>query len=531
MFTACLLALSGTKNATSDEPPHLAAGLSYLATGTIRINTQHPPLLKELSALSLMAGGIRWPDSAEARAVPITGDDQLSWSIGKAIVASDPDKVIFLARVPMIAIAVMLGVLIFAWGRQLAGEDAALGALFLYIVNPHFLGHGYLVTMDCGFAAFTLLFLYTLWNYTQKASRVWLAAAGVSLGLAMCAKFSGVALIPIAAILLLATNWRRGVDSVPQTKTGRRVKPPAPDQPKKGLQWLPALRDFAILMALAVIVIHAIYLFPRDPLSYVNGYRQVYADHNPNYQFYFMGEFGPQNPLYFAGAYLLKEPLAGVFLACLGLYLFVRSTRMEPLAKLFVAIPAVILFVGYSISAKNLGIRYIIPVLPFLFLAGGMALASLFQSSNGRKIAAVLCAWLIIAAVAIYPDHISYFNEAACLRAPEKLGLDGGTACGPDLLNDSNVDWGGSLKQLKSWLDENQKGRHTVFSHFTTMPPETYGIRYANLDPRDPTISRRPALYIISAHLLSWARQSGAEWLKQKPSAIVGHSYYIFELN
>ena len=33
-----------------------------------------------------------------------------------------------------------------------------------------------------------------------------------------------------------------------------------------------------------------------------------------------------------------------------------------------------------------------------------------------------------IAAAGIYPDHLSYFNEMACLlKTPSNVGLDGGT--------------------------------------------------------------------------------------------------------
>src|SRR5205823_14112522 len=54
------------KSTTSDEPVHIAAGLSYLETGVFRANPEHPPLLKELSALALLLEGVHWPKSSEA---------------------------------------------------------------------------------------------------------------------------------------------------------------------------------------------------------------------------------------------------------------------------------------------------------------------------------------------------------------------------------------------------------------------------------------------------------------------------------
>jgi len=61
VFLLALFFESRIKSPVYDEPPHIAAGLSYLATGVFRANLQHPPLLKELSAAFLLLGGIRWP--------------------------------------------------------------------------------------------------------------------------------------------------------------------------------------------------------------------------------------------------------------------------------------------------------------------------------------------------------------------------------------------------------------------------------------------------------------------------------------
>ncbi len=542
LFTIAIFVMSGIKNATSDEPPHIAAGMSYLATGSIKINLQHPPLLKELSAISMLAGGVRWPDTPDARAVPLTGADSLSWSIGKAMLTADPDKVIFWARIPFILLALMLGALLFLWGRQLFGEAAAVAAVFLYILNPNVLGHSYLVTMDSGLSALCILFLFCLWNYVRTERRSWMIATGFALGAAMCAKFSGIGLLPLAGMLLLASRYwsARTPEAPPEpvpviAKTAGRQKKVvavADPQPKPKINWLPAIIAFAVIAVIAIFTIQAIYLFPRDLLAYLHGYDQVYADHDPNYKFFFLGDFGPRTSWYFAGAYLVKEPLASIILTFVGFVVMMRSKTTPVIAKVFVLLPAALLFTAYSLKAANIGIRYIIPVLPFLFLMGGVGLASLLQSAakSIRIFGAVLCAWLLIGVVAIFPDHISYFNETACFATPSHIGFAAGTRCGPDVLDDSNVDWGGSLKQLQEYLETHQRRRRVIFSHFATMPPEAYGIQYQNMDPLDLEISRRPATYVISAHLLPKARRSGAEWLKGEPTAIVAHAYYVYEL-
>src|SRR5262245_62051543 len=42
------------KSATYDEVVHLPAGFSYLTTGLVKLNLQHPPLIKEICALPLL---------------------------------------------------------------------------------------------------------------------------------------------------------------------------------------------------------------------------------------------------------------------------------------------------------------------------------------------------------------------------------------------------------------------------------------------------------------------------------------------
>ena len=58
LFLAQSYTASRIKSPTADEPYHIAAGLSYIEKGYIQVNPQHPPLLKELSGLSLRLAGI-----------------------------------------------------------------------------------------------------------------------------------------------------------------------------------------------------------------------------------------------------------------------------------------------------------------------------------------------------------------------------------------------------------------------------------------------------------------------------------------
>jgi Dolichyl-phosphate-mannose-protein mannosyltransferase len=490
-FCASLL-----KSTTFDEPAHLASGVSYLSTRVFHANLQHPPLLKELSAASAMLfAGVRWPESPEAQTLIANppGMSGLEWAVGNAILARNPDRILFWARLPMILIATLLGLLIYLWGRQILGETAALGALFLYALDPTMVAHSYLVTTDVGLAAFTVAFLMALWNYVERPSGRGLVWCGLALGAALASKYSAVFLVPIALALLLATRGRRAVG------------------------------PFLVVCAVASLVIDATFLLHSPLKLYLQGIARVNADHDPNYQVFFAGEFGKRFYSYFAGAWLLKEPLAAIVAACVGVVAIVRSKH-----RLFLLLPPVVLFLAYSAKADNLGVRYLIPVLPFAYLAGGAGLAWLV----GRRpvwahgAAALLCGWLVLQAAAIYPDHLSYFNESACLFwDPAQVGLDGGTRCGPRWLDDSNVDWGQGLKQLRGWLDSHAIREPIRFAYFGSFPPQNYGIQFTQ-----PAVSAQPApgVYAVSAHFLPRAAAAGTWFSSTEPTAIVGHAIYVY---
>lgn len=564
---------------TSDEPPHIAAGLSYIETGVFRANPQHPPLLKELSALSLLLAGIRWPNTPEAIELikgPPRPGWQPEWQIGVSLIADNgPDKVMFWARLPLILVATLLGVAIYAWGRKMVGDAAALGALFLYAFDPTVLGHSSLVTTDVGVAAFTVFFFFALWSYVQYPSRKRLLLCGLAMGAALGAKFSAVIVPPLCGLLLLAAaRWRP--ETIPgkapgishRAQSGGKIGPndPCPcgsgkkykkchgagGKARKAVVWLGpflyrsrVVGPFLVFLAIAlvaIVVIQALYLFSSDPFLYITGFQRVNADHNPDYEAFLAGHLQRRFYSYFAAAYLLKEPLASIVLVGLGLVVVLRSKTIGFLQKLFLLFPPVAIFAAVTIKASNMGIRYIIPVLPFAFLIGGVGLATLIRSRSlwRRGLAAVLCVWITVAAAGIYPDYLSYFNETACLlRNPRQIGLDGGTRCGTLWLDDSNVDWGQGMKQLKAWLDQHARGRTIRWAHFVSFPPEAYGmmnekVNAGKLLENPPP----PGLYVVSAHLVarlpavgeSLAPGAGA-WLRRTPpTAIVGNSLYVYDV-
>ncbi|MDE3165471.1 MAG: glycosyltransferase family 39 protein, partial [Acidobacteriota bacterium] len=248
------------KSPTFDETGDIAAGLSYVQNLDVRANLQHPPLMKELAGIALYLGGVRLvPSPAVHRMLSGGGGEREAGS--ELLAANGVARTLLLARIPYLLCSALLGLLIFLWGRELAGDAAAIFALALYTLDPNAMAHGYLVTMDQGLAAFATFFFYTLWRYIRRPDTRRLAVCGVAMGLMLAAKFSAVFLLPAAALL----GWF-------YTPRGTRV------------------RTFLIAGALAAVVVQAVYLSPGGLYLYRAGIGLVNADHNPDYKVYLAGQ-------------------------------------------------------------------------------------------------------------------------------------------------------------------------------------------------------------------------------------------------
>jgi dolichyl-phosphate-mannose-protein mannosyltransferase len=184
------------------------------------VSPEHPPLLKELSALALRQAGVRWPQTAQATAAA-NGDPQSASAVARSIIVDNgPDRVMFWARLPLIFVATALVFAVYMLGRRLIGEAAAVGAAFLCAFDPNILAHSFLVTTDVGVATFLVLFMVALWDYLSRPGLARAIICGIALGAALAAKYSAVILPPVAALLMLAAA--RWPTEVAEAKPGSR---------------------------------------------------------------------------------------------------------------------------------------------------------------------------------------------------------------------------------------------------------------------------------------------------------------------
>lgn len=513
------------KSLTYDELAYIPAGYSYVVTGDLRLNPEQPPLMKELAGLAMLPLHPRLPlqDSSWVRAGAGVGNTQ--WNFGRAFLRMNPDRerLILFARLPVIFVTMLLVVGVFLLARDLYGPGAGLLAAALCAFDPNILAHGRLATTDLGLACFVLLAVWAYRRLTRSPSVVYGALAAVLLALALLAKFSGIlllALYPVWAVLLVLLP--NGL-SVPEGMLRQWAARPR----TRRLIWSAGVT--AAVVAGALVLVSLAYLAPGRVDRYFRDFLMVNVNVHPAYLTYFHGRFYDHHLwYYFLAAFLLKTPLA--LLLLLALRVVSQAVHREEgwadRALLFA--PVAIWFLVISWRAFQIGIRYVLPVYPFLFVyASGIVASPLFRRRDVRLAVGALGVWLAASSLAAYPDYLPYFNAIA-----------GGPAHGIEWLDDSNVDWGQDLVHLRRYL----RAHDITDARITPMAaydPALYGIPGEYVPPHtavgllsnpDPP----PGIYAVSVHLLNRAKLSpnlAVDPLKDlHPIAELGHTIWVFDL-
>src|SRR5437762_7801212 len=164
-----MLAVISRKGISIDEIAMIPAAYYHLAAGNFQLVNEHPPLAKIIAAIPLL-----FVQPNEARPDQITAEpnsNDAKWAYQQSFWANNTarfESISFWARVPMIALAVAPGLLIFRFARKLFGARAAVLAVALYSFEPTVLAHGRVVQTDIPAAFGYLLFFMVLYHYAEK---------------------------------------------------------------------------------------------------------------------------------------------------------------------------------------------------------------------------------------------------------------------------------------------------------------------------------------------------------------------------
>ncbi|MEI9966324.1 MAG: glycosyltransferase family 39 protein [Candidatus Moraniibacteriota bacterium] len=504
-FFAVNMLVSSQESTITDEKAHIPAGYSYVRYGDMRLNPEHPPILKDLSGLALLPLQPEFPlDSWEWQ----EGINE-QWTLGDKFInctapeqaCNDADLITFVSRIPIILVAVILGAFLYFWTRELAGTLAGLLALTLYAFDPNIIAHSHYVTTDIGIAAFMFFAFYFFVRFLKDPSPKNIFWSGIFFGLAQLTKFSAVLLLPIFGlfVILYALATPKPVGSSLST-------------------WLFKLREifflglkFLLSLVIAFVLIYIVYYphtinMPGEKLSevahvmfpdyglgpwaksvidatygsdilkpfveFILGVFMVFGRVSGGNTYYFLGTVSNQaSPWYFPVVFLLKETLPFLFLlVATTLYTLYRIGKSLSEARLrrindfwhflgqsfrsriaqYLALFFILFYAFISITGNlNIGFRHLFPILPFLYLLIAKTVSDALkriQNDAWRHVAWSLIGILMLCVMAIpvisYPSYLSYFNAAF-----------GGHTNGYRYVTDSNYDWGQDLKRVRNFVD------------------------------------------------------------------------------
>ena len=506
---------------TYDEAAHLAAGYSYLATGDFRLDSEHPPLIKELQALPLFVG-YRLPFNPD----PQRWRDKKAFSIGQDFLyksAVTADRMLALSRLPTLFLGVSLLAVAGWWAYRLWGHRAALLAMALAGFDPNLIAHSSLVTNDIGVSVFIFITLYLLWEYVNSPSWSLLAATGICAGIALVSKFSALLLIPITftvAVLLIGSD--------------RPLLLPLQRGPSRAThKLLEAAAALLLIISISLLAIPPVYFF-QEFETWVSGLRLLLTIAQEGRPSFLLGEYSYEGWWsYYLIAFLIKTPLGTLALIVLSVSLYTAGIRLTWRAAVFLLTPVIIFFAVTMQSKVAVGLRYILPVYPFLFvLASRVATVQLPRKWLIAFLVGAPLLFTAFSSLRVAPHQLAYFNE-----------VGGGPDRGYRYLLDSNLDWGQDLKGVKTFVDK-EKLPIIYLSYFGTAPPSYYGIRYQfvpgswPLDwpvqtERVPAETPRKILAISANNLQDLANPSYPlfDWLKlREPTAKIGYSIFVYDL-
>ena len=609
------------ENPTIDEVVHLPAGLTYWEQGTFRLYHHNPPLIKLVAALPVLASGVitaplyqnaSWRSSFPNKAAFAHEFAQLN--------AHHYFELFTRARLVMPAFSALGALVVFAWSRRLYGVWGGMISLTLWVFCPNVLAHSRLVTTDLGATAIAVLATFVFRLYLHKPGWRRATLTGLCLGLAQLSKFSLVlfyGLWPLLGIVHLLANpdrvglarrsalgtahaaWMLAV-SVLTIDAGyafekvgmplgqfkfvsRSLTTPTPPTNE------PISRDADLLEQAWRYRSNRFRGTPLEnlpvplPEHYLLGFdeQKLEAEGVPwkfldprlsgpvgeeisGYPVYLDGVLRQKSwKSYYLKALAYKVPEGTWALVLLSLAVMMLSPRSRPSRYdelMLLSVPVVLMVAITFFTNINIGLRYVLPIFPFVMISAGK-LAPWLAGLKGRAIRRVagaavgLCLMATATAtLAIHPHYLAYFNY-----------VSGGPTHGPEHLIDSNIDWGQDLVNLRRWLDNHAPGERVGIAYFGQINPGIFTLRGEGLDwylppalpGRMPVLPPRhrgpgpirlePGLYAVSVSLvqgLPWRVYDSSRWgpwraefgafayfQKLNPIARIGYSILIYRVD
>lgn len=462
---------------TIDEPVYVATAEVYRQQQSLRYNPEHPPLGKLIIAVGTAFAG--------AELDPAYPGDQTR--LGRHLLyetGNNPFQLMLLARLPVIVLTLLFGLVVLFFARDLAGPWAGLIALTLYTFSPDLIAHGSLATLDVPAAGMLLTAFWLAWRARERPGR-YVPLAGAALGAALATRMSVLPAVPLLILLLGLSTWkaRRNLKQAAGAAFGAGLIAIAVVwftyllvDPRLRWETPPGLAEVEGLKAVVVDLLP----FPQ---AYRDGMLVQLKFENKLYNGFLLGEAYQGSPWYYMPiAILIKTPIGMLALWVAGVFTMLVVPKLRA-ATLYLLPVSVLLLLVTMTGARNFGTRYVV-ILPMLLAVAAGAVAVIRTRPSWFATAGLLL-MVAVSSVRTFPFYLPYSNEAF-----------GGTANTHNNLHDANVDWGQDLARLGQHLTAKYPGETVWLIYKGSGVPRYYGIDAQ--DPYSVPVSQIRGLLVIS---------------------------------
>ncbi len=496
---------SSRKSPCMDEAPHFGAGMAAVRYGDFRMNPEHPPFFKMLSALPVV-WIYRPPLSItyEGREL-VSWSESNQWAWGHMAIfyqGVSAQKLIQAARIVPILFGALGGILAWLWGREFGGRRAGFFAMATLLFYPEYLGHARFLTLDVPTLVACAAISYTGWRWWKRPRPERAALFVLVCGIMALVKLPVVVFAVLLwgvllAVLLVGRRQRLllfcGLSLAlfvsgyffQWAEVGFRFTLNSPAYPmEKPSQYVMPVDPTSSHQALLTTWAHARHLLPEASLATVNHTESIEGR-----LVFLLGKMARKGWYsYFAVTTALKTPLvllAGLFVAIVytgGRLWKGRGFERERLAILLLPFLGILALIVHA--RLNIGHRHIMLVyFPWCVLFGSRLAAWTWRRRELRLVSGGVVAILVAVTLKSHPHQETYFNVIG----------GGGPYAARDYLHDSNIDWGTDLLLLGETLNE-AGYRKINLAYFGCGKPEEYGIsNYHFILPSYPFAIGMPA--------------------------------------
>ncbi len=588
-----VLSLMGD-SVTTDESAHIPAGYSYLTQKDMRLNPEHPPLIKDIAAIPLIFEKLNFDTNHYSWKNDVNGQ----WTAGTHFLyesGNNPDKIALSARLAVLFIFIALCIFIFWWGRKKYGYWGGLLVLSLIALSPNTIAHARYVTTDIG-AAFAFIFAtFFLVRYVSKPTLKNLIFAGIAFGIAQLFKFSLFLLIPLYIFTFGACFVAKNYPLWKEAGKGKKFR-------FLRSKFVKFAKPLVVIFVIGYLVIWPFYQyhvwnypaerqkadteftlrsFPIRPLAnsvvwmsdkpvlrpyaqYLLGLFMVFQRTGGGNTAYFMGEVSSTAwKSYFPTVYILKEPIPILILLIIAIFLAVTKPFFTILYSIvkkekfrfalrnifqglfnwiqknfaeFTWISFIVLYWTSSITGNlNIGIRHVLPTFPFIYLLVSGKISKWISEKKGAFDKSSKIFILAVLLIWLARETTSIFPSYLAYFNQ----FAGGPSNGYKYAADSNLDWGQDLRRLAKYVDDNNIDKIKV-DYFGGGNPKYYlGKKYQEFHSYSPD---KTGWIAVSATFLQGGRAKPAKgfdqdtsyykWLdKYEPVAKIGYSIFVYKID